>query len=582
MCRGEQSFENLNGTWNFAFDFGVSGVERKWQECGDEAFPLNITVPFCPESKLSGIEHTDFIPAVWYRKRITLTGEQLTGKVLIHFGAVDYECKLWVNKKLCGEHRGGYSSFTFDITDYLIAGENELTLYSYDDVRSENQPYGKQSKIYQSQMCSYTRTTGIWQTVWLEFVPKHYITRYLVTPHVADSKISVKVFTNGKKETSEIKITAFYDGKEVGHETASVMGGECYENNTVAVVKLSELHLWNVDTPNLYDLTIELISNGEVTDKISGYFGMRSVELGSDGLYINGKITYMRTILDQGFFPDGIYTSPSDEDLKRDILLSKSLGFNGGRMHQRVFEERTLYWADKLGYLCWGEYANNNFMNTGEGLKNFLPEWLETLQRDYNHPCIIGWMPFNESYWSKDLDPLIQPIVYEATKLFDSTRPVVDAAGGFHYKTDMFDVHEYEQDPQKLKEKLDLMLEDEEYFHNPLNNRVLAGHKYYGQPYWISEYGGTFWNPDLKEGDDGWGYGDNPQTEQEFAERYYGLTKVLLDNPRVCGFCYTQLTDIEQEQNGLFNYDRSPKFSKETYEMIKKANALPAAIEQQK
>lgn len=561
------SWQNLNGEWDFLFDFGNSGVERCFylNENFNTREIHKITVPFCPESKLSGIEYVDFMAAVWYRRTVTLTESELSGRVLIHFGAVDYRAKLWVNEQFVGTHVGGYSSFTFDITEFVKEGENVITLYAEDDSRSEHQPHGKQSQPYYSKACDYTRTTGIWQTVWLEFVPAEYVKSYRVYPNIDDATLRVELKTNAENGT-KAEFLAYYDGKKVGSATATVSYGVAS-----ATVSLSELHLWAVGQPELYDLEIVM---GE--DTVRGYFGMRRIDIKPDALYINGKPVFMRTVLDQGFNPEGIYTAPSDEFLRHDIELAMDAGFNGARLHQRVFEERTLYWADKLGYIVWGEYANNNMQYDGRGIGDFLPEWMEVLERDFNHPAIIGWCINNESYWMKDLDPINQTTIYDVTKRLDPTRPVIDASGGIHYVSDMFDVHDYTQDPQKLAEKLNPMLDDPSFVHNPLHNAQFKEKKgifVEGQPYWVSEYGGIHW------GTDGWGYGGRIATIEDFLYRYEGLTKVLLDHPRICGFCYTQLTDVEQECNGLYRYDRSKKFSDEVYDRIRAATSAPAAIE---
>ncbi|MBO7405629.1 MAG: beta-galactosidase, partial [Clostridia bacterium] len=248
------------------------------------------------------------------------------------------------------------------------------------------------------------------------------------------------------------------------------------------------------------------------------------------------------------------------------------LGTNGARLHQRVFEERTLYWADRLGYLVWGEYANNQALNDAGGIASFLPEWMETVRRDFSHPSIIGWCPENESYWMHDVNPVCQEMYYAVTKAMDPTRPVIDSSGGVHYRTDMYDIHDYEQDPAVLKANLDKMLDDPAHVHNPIHQEPLRTQVYEGQPYWVSEYGGSFWDPRLAPG-------ENPEGEKRFVRHYAELTSVLMDNPRVCGFCYTQLTDVEQEQNGLYKYDRSRKFSDEMYDVIREVNIRRAAME---
>lgn len=562
------SWMNLNGEWEFRFDFGNSGLEREFH-CYDnfkDGDVRAITVPFCPESRLSGIAYTDWIAAVWYSRTVNLTAEQVKGRVLIHFGAVDYHSVLWVNEQRAGEHKGGYSSFTYDITDFVHEGENRLTLYAEDDLRSGKQPFGKQSDRYRSYACSYTRTTGIWQTVWLEFVPEDYIRYAKITPFIHENCVRIEAEVSGG---TTVTAEAFYDGRPVGKASARVVYG-------IATITLpvDELHLWDVGQPELYDLVLTL----DDTDRLNSYFGMRSVELKQGALHLNGKPLFMRTVLDQGFNPEGVYTFPSDDYLKHDIELSMELGFNGARLHQRVFEERTLYWADKLGYIVWGEYANGVALCDESGIGNFLPEWMEVVRRDYSHPALIGWCPENESYWKKDNNPICQTMFYDVTKQMDPYRPVIDASGGVHWKTDMFDIHDYDQNPDSLRKNLQRMVEDPTYLHNPIHQEQLKKHVYRGEPFWVSEYGGTYWKPGNNT--DGWGYGSTPASEAAFAERYAGLTKVLLECPRVCGFCYTQLTDIEQEQNGLYAYDRSPKFSRETYEKIREANMTKAAVEE--
>ena len=572
--RGE--WMNLNGEWDFAFDFGNSG-EARGMAAGTGEFPLKITVPFCPESPLSGIGYTDFIPAVWYRRTLVLD-KLPEGRAILHFGAVDYECTLWINGEKAASHRGGYTSFEADVTEHLKAGENVLVLSARDDVRSARQSVGKQSRLYASHDCSYTRTTGIWQTVWLEFVPETYLLKARMVPHAVDGALDVTLFARGARSGDQARLTARYEGRVVGTAQAGFSGGQASARLTV-----SEKHLWFPGEPALYDLTVELMrgETGRAVDTVESYFGLRDVALTDRALTVNGRPVFMRTVLDQGFNPQGIYTGPSDEFLRRDIELSMALGFNGARLHQRVFEERTLYWADKLGYLVWGEYASGVALDSAEAIERILPEWMEAVERDFNHPALIGWCPMNETYHSMVLDEATHPILYRVTKAMDPTRPVIDASGGMHYETDMFDVHDYEQDPEKLRAYLAPMLDDPAAFHCPIERYVGRAPRrpieYHNQPYWVSEFGGT--TCAFTQTGNAWGYGNACRTEEEFARRYEGLVQVLLSHPRVCGFCYTQLTDIEQEQNGLYLYDRSPKHEAWVYERIRRANQALAAIE---
>ena len=558
---------NLNGTWQFFMDMENTGRERKLflTERFLKEIPQEILVPFCPESRLSGIGYTDFIPAVWYRRTVELGEDCLSGRTLLHFGAVNFHTVVWVNGQQAGEHSGGYASFSLDVTKLLHPGENELIVYAENNVRSRMQPCGKQAISRESQGTSYTRTTGIWQTVWLEFLPADYISSAKITPLVQNEQVLVQLEIRGG---SRITAQVFLDGKTISESSVPIVGGQA-----VMMLSVPDPILWDVGQPNLYDLVLTL----DTGDCVRSYFGMRSIEIQKDGLYLNGRPFFMRTILDQGFYPEGIYTAPTDADLKNDILLSMDLGFNGARFHQKAFEARSLYWADQLGYLVWGETACNPIRTSPAAFTRIAAELAEIVNRDYSHPCIIGWMPENETYWRRDeLNEENQRTLWQITKQLDPYRPVIDASGGVHFDTDMFDVHDYNQDPESLRQSLACMADDPEAYHNPCHIEICRLNQYKGQPFWVSEYGGTFWNPDDPNG---WGYGNAPNTEEEFADRYAGLTAALLEHPRVCGFCYTQLTDIEQEQNGLYQYDRSRKFSDMVYDIIRKANQASAAFE---
>ena len=548
---------NLNGEWDFEFDFGNSGLRAGVLE--KDEWSRKINVPFCPESKLSGIEYTDFIAAVWYRKSVTVTEAQLEGRVLIHFGAVDYETYLYVNGEEAGCHKGGYTSFTFDITEFLTAGENVIAVNARDDVRDPLVPRGKQSELYNSHGCDYTRTTGIWQTVWLEFVPKAYVKSFKLFPDTVNATLGVSAVVEGE---GAFKAEAFYDGRLVGSFEKTAAGFVSGD------IKLSETHLWEVGCGRLYDLKITF---GD--DEISSYFGLRDIRIDGYKVLINGKSVFQRLVLDQGFYADGIYTAPSDEALEKDIRLSLAVGFNGARLHQKVFEPRFLYHCDRLGYIVWGEFGNWGLDYSRDGaLEAMLPQWCESVARDFNHPAIVGWCPFNET-WDRDgrkqNDELLR-IIYRVTKQLDETRPCIDTSGNFHVETDIFDVHDYEQKVEIFKGNYDRLMTEGVLFEHFPDRQEYDGKK----PAFVSEYGGIQWS--LGSRGDAWGYGNAPKSEQEFIDRYKGLTDALLDNERMFGFCYTQLYDIEQEQNGLYYYDRSPKFDPELFRRI---NSRKAAIE---
>ncbi|MCL2407467.1 MAG: beta-galactosidase [Defluviitaleaceae bacterium] len=569
MKRGENDWINLNGIWDFEFDFSRSGLDRKFYETG--VYTKQITVPFCPESILSGIGFTDFIPACWYRRTVDIPSHRLSGTVLLHFGAVDYFCAVYINGKRAGSHKGGYSSFNFDITSYLTPGENTIVVYVEDDVRGGKQPRGKQCPDFNSRGCDYTRTTGIWQTVWLEFTPKQRIVSYKAVPDVNNCAVDITLKLAGDTNGMAVNASASFNGSGMGSVEAIVNG------NTAALrLNLKESHIWDAGVPNLYDLSLELKNAGEAIDNVNGYFGLRSVYIKDGSIYLNNRPLFQRLVLDQGFYPDGIYTAPTDEALKRDIEISMALGFNGARLHEKVFEERFLYHADRLGYLVWGEHANWGLdITVPDGLHNFLPEWLEVMERDFNHPSIIGWCPFNETWdmdGRKQYDDTLR-VVYLATKAADPTRPVIDTSGNFHVITDIYDMHDYDQNVESFEKKYKYLKKGE--IHEMYPHRQ----KHEEQPFFVSEYGGAWWSNEAKDKNASWGYGDRPTSVEEFLARYTGLTDALLSSEGICAFCYTQLYDIEQEENGLYTYDRKPKFPQDVYDAIRTVNTKKAAIE---
>ena len=556
-----KNWMTLNGEWDFCLDNARSGEARGLHRDYSD-YDLRILVPFCPQSKLSGLELKDFMYGVWYHRTVSLDKEQIAGRVVLHIGAADFRTTVYVNGERIGSHVGGYVSFAFDISKAVRSGSNDIAIFCEDDERNPHIPRGKQSEEYYSHGCDYTRTTGIWQSVWLEFTPKTFIRSFRLYPDVAANSVTVSAVLAGH---GDLKIVALYDGREVGSAFCATACG-----NVTVSIPLSETHLWEVGHGRLYDLCL---SFGE--DEVKSYFGLRNVCMDGYRFLLNGKSVFQRLVLDQGFYPDGIYTAPSDEALHGDVLLSKQLGFNGARLHQKVFEERFLYHCDKEGYLVWGEYPNWGLDHTREdAVYTFLPEWTEELERDFNHPSIIGWCPFNET-WNvgdrKQFDPFLR-LVYRTTKAIDPTRPCIDTSGNYHVETDIYDLHDYDQDVDVFRESLRSFAEEDK-----LNDHCGDRQSYTpGLPVFYSEYGGIKWAKTTENSATSWGDGNAPKTEEEYKARYKGLTDALLDNPKVFGFCYTQLTDIEQEQNGCYYYDRTPKFDSAFYYEV---NSRKAAIE---
>lgn len=569
------NWTNLNGEWEFCIDSGNSGIERKLFE--QPSLEQKIIVPFCPESVLSGIGCTDFMPAVWYAKNIDITKEQLAGRVVLHIGACDYKTILYVNGEEVGTHIGGYTSFSFDISEKLKEGENRIVIYAEDDTRSKIQPSGKQCRRWRSVGCFYTRTTGIWQTVWLEYLPKTYIKNVKINATNLNGKVLLDVKLNEYAQNMQFKAEIFYNGEKLTEEAFPVDG---VANGYSIDVK--PVYLWEPSNPNLYDIRYTLLKENKEEDVVDGYFGIRRIDVDGYKIRLNGKSIFQRLILDQGFYPDGICTAPSDEALKKDIEYAQKLGFNGARLHQKVFEERFLYHADKMGYLVWAEYGDWGIDGASPYILHaMLPQWLERMERDYNHPSIVCWCPYNEV--GEMYDPVIRGVletnitaVYQATKALDATRPVVDVSGWYHTEdTDIFDVHDYEQDVEIFAEHYKKHAEGEFF----ANFEVVPENK--SRPYMVSEFGGMRWSKENFAYNVSWGYGKGPNDLEEVCNRYEKWTEVLLSTPNISGFCYTQLTDVEQEQNGLYNYDRTNKFPDEVYERIRKANEKLAEIEKE-
>ena len=573
-----KNWRNLNGLWEFEWDYGCSAVQRRlWEK---ETFAHTILVPFCPESKLSGLAHTDFIPGVAYRRTFSLSEQELSGRVLLHFGAVDYEAWVYVNGQPAGTHKGGYTSFSLDVTPYVTAGENTLFVAARDDVRSGLQPKGKQADQYYSSGCDYTRTTGIWQTVWLEFVPETYLQYARYYPDPQNGCVTVSGLAKGE---GTLRLTALWAGKPVGEKTIAVQDGFF-----TTQLDLEEIHLWEAGKGGLYTLLLSLEN-----DQVSSYFGLRTVAFQGRKFLLNGKPLFQRFVLDQGFYPDGIYTAPTEEDLIRDITLSFAAGFNGARLHEKVFEPRFLYHCDRLGYLVWGEFPNWGLDHSHPlATEIVLNQWSEAVERDCNHPAIIGWCPFNETWGyheEKEQNALLSSL-YKLTKRLDPTRPCIDASGNFRVLSEVYDIHDYDQNTETFRQRWDSFTEkirenggsipqDDAFFQDLPWGEHGKGpffqQPYQGQPIFLSEYGGIRWVENTVEG---WGYGNAPTTAEEFFARYKGLTEALLQNPEIFGFCYTQLYDIEQEINGLYTYDRKEKFP---ISIIREINQQNAACEEE-
>lgn len=549
---------NLNGAWSYEFDFSKSGIERALFQ--SKKFQSSIIVPFCPESPLSGVGHKDFINAMWYQREINIPETWNDQRIILHMGGVDYKSTVYIDGKEVFVHYGGSSSFSIDITSYVQAGAtSNLVIYVEDDLRSKQQTAGKQSLRLHSYSCLYTRVTGIWQTVWMEAVDKGGLKHCRITPDLDNKQFIFEPEFYDSDRAATFKVSIRDNNKQVysGQVPAS--------NSSFVVAQLKNPKTWSPESPFLYDIEFSVLdAKGRLIDQITSYAGMRKVELKGARFYLNNEPYYQRLVLDQGYYPDGQWTAPTDEQLKRDIQLGKEAGFNGARLHQKVFEPRYLYWADQLGYLVWGESASWGMNWTDPvAARNMLIEWEECVARDYNTPSLVAWSPLNET-WMDEVDGQRNRLsndLYFMTKRLDRTRPVVTVSGGYHAGfTDIYAEHTYQQDPILLYKQLSGGEEGKPYVFRPEKSAP-----YKGEAYMIDEFGGIQWIKEMKAQEvsgqeEFWGYGKPPKTLDEFYTRLEEQVNVILSLDHITGFCYTQIVDVELEKNGIYTYDREKKF----------------------
>lgn len=549
---------NLNGRWDFEFDDGNAGIEEGWFT-GTRKFSRNILVPFCFESAKSGIGDTSFHPWVWYQRAIDIPGAWKGRRVLLHFGAVDYRAQVWVNGRMAGAHEGGHVPFRSDITPLLKAGANIITVRAEDPPTDRYIPRGKQYWEPKSRGIFYTRTTGIWQPVWLEATGESYLERVRVTP-MNDGSVRFEADIQRPREDSEFHAT-IRSGSNVVAGAMSVNDG----TRATASAFVRNAKLWSIQTPNLYDVIFELRSGGRVLDRVHSYFGFRSIAVEGGRVAINGRPVYLKFVLDQGYWPESTLTPPSDDAIQYDIRLAKEMGFNGARKHQKLEDPRFLYWADKMGFLVSSEMANAYLYDEGY-VERFTREWIEALNRDYNHPSIIMWVPINESWGTPNLrEPRQQAhlkALYTLTKSFDPVRLVIDNDGWEHTDmTDLFATHDYIARGDLLESKYKDLGRPGAPVPNVSRLSLIPGYAYNGTPFYLSEFGGIAYIPaGAKVPAESWGYSGVEKTQDAALKRLTGLYEAIASTPAFIGICYTQLTDVEQEVNGLLTFDRKPKF----------------------
>lgn len=563
---------NLNGKWDFAFDDENIGVEKEWYR-NDFSYDQSINVPYAYQSKMSGIQDTSFHDYVWYRRNFKISSDWKNQRIILHFGAVDYRVWVYVNEKFVGYHEGGHVSFSFDITNQLNWKDNETIVVRVEDPSTdESIPRGKQFWKEKSDGIWYTRTTGIWQTVWIEPVNQTRISNLKFTPNIDDGDISCTFNVLGDFKNKKVHIEISFRGEQIISDTIEII--DKYNKRIFNIFNLyifrtashDDGWTWTPDNPNLFDVKLTLEDQKEnALDEIESYFGMRKVHNEDGKVYLNNKPYYQKLILDQGYWPDGLLTAPTDEDFKKDIELALEMGFNGCRKHQKVEDPRFLYWADHLGFLVWGECPANISYNE-EAAARLTREWIEIIERDYNHPSIIVWVPLNESWGVPNIRENKQQqshslALYHLIHSLDTSRLVISNDGWELTKTDICAIHNYQHGTKEEKLKNEqfrqsLFTKEDILKSTPAHRKVYANrYEHQGEPILLTEFGGIGYKIDS---DSGWGY-TSVKSEKEFIQEYKRIMDAVYSSKVLHGYCYTQLTDVEQEINGLLTYDRQPK-----------------------
>lgn len=572
-----QEWENLNGTWDFLFDDRNVGEKEKYYA----KFPgeLQIQVPFTYETKLSGIGDEKRHDHVWYRKTFKADKNRLDKEnLMLHFEGSDFYTKVWVNGELAGSHRGGYSRFSFDISGFIIDGENEIVVKA-DDSFDMAQPRGKQRWKDENFGCWYVQTTGIWKTVWMEYVPVINLASLKITPLLdkdcAELELEIKSAGYSRELTAEVEIS--FQGTFVNKLVIAVPESHVTARMNVFSQEADEwgVRTWSPERPDLYDISIRILEDGKVCDEVQSYFGMREIRIDRGNILLNGRPLYQRLILDQGYWEDSHLTPPNEEALVEDIDKIMQLGYNGLRKHQKVEDERFLYWCDVKGMLVWSEVPAA-YRFSDEAVREFTEEWMDIVRQNYNHPSIITWTPFNESWGIPKVETdkkqqQFTEAIYYLTKSFDQFRPVIVNDGWEHTISDIITLHDYEEYGELFYDRYNQYKEEiftTDIYHSNHKSAMANGYAYKGQPVIISEYGGIA----FQNGESGWGYGNKVQDEAEFIKRFDSITTAIKKTPYICGFCYTQVTDVQQEINGLMNIDRSFKVSPQA---IKEINERP-------
>ncbi|MDR2027931.1 MAG: glycoside hydrolase family 2 [Treponema sp.] len=563
FVREPDSWSCLNGSWDFAFDDRKEGLEGEWFR----SFPAarKITVPFTYETPKSGIGDPAMHEVVWYHRNIPVEKNKHPGKsVILHFEGSDYHTELWVNGHFAGAHDGAYTRFSFDITRLAREGQNDITL-RVEDSFDITQPRGKQRWRNESFGCWYIQTTGIWKTVWLEYVPREHICSVKMSPLFSEGKLKIEADLCAPCSDPApcfLEAAVSFQGTPVTSLLIPVTKQHLEMTADLVNTGVNEwgFFRWEPEHHPLYDIRFRLLKEGNTLDEVLSYFGMREIRIEGSLILLNGAPLYQRLILDQGYWKESHLTPPDEKALITDIDRVLAAGYNGVRKHQKIEDERFLYWADVKGLLVWSEMAAA-YEYRDAAVSNFTREWMEIVRQNYNHPSIITWVPFNESWGipavkTDTAQQHFTEALYYLTKAYDQSRPVIVNDGWEHTVSDIITLHDYEERGEVFLGRyagLDAILNNLIY-HNQSKSAFARGYGYRGQPLIISEFGGCAFN-----NGEGWGYGNKVNTGEEFIKRFDAITTAIKKIDRICGYCYTQLTDVQQEINGLMDMDRNFK-----------------------
>jgi beta-galactosidase/beta-glucuronidase len=565
-----ERWTSLNGEWQFTFD----DARRHTSPHEAIAWDRHIVVPFAPEAAASGIGDQDFHQVCWYRR--TFANDDINmapgQRCILHFGAVDYAARVWVNGIVVAEHEGGHTPFSADITDALASGgangEHELVVRTEDDPADLAKPRGKQDWLREPHSIWYPRTSGIWQTVWLEPVPATHLKVLRWTPHFDGFEIGCEIGVAGPLRdglTAEVRL--WHGDTLLADDTYLLLGQEANRKIALSDPGIDDSRnelLWSPEHPTLFDAEVILRCEGRVLDTVRSYTALRSVAINRDRLMLNGRPYPLRLVLDQGYWPDTLMTAPSDAALRRDVELARAMGFNGVRKHQKIEDPRYLYWADRLGLLVWEEMPSV-YAFSPRSMTRLIREWTEVIERDYSHPCVIVWVPFNESWGVPNLTSMqahrnAVEALYHLTRMLDGTRPVIGNDGWEASATDILGIHDYDASPLRLKARYEVADPVRTLFDQRRpGGRILTldGFPHRGQPIVLTEFGGIAFRT-ASAVEHTWGY-SSADSPERFFEHYRALLEVANETLMFSGFCYTQFADTFQEANGLLNADRTPK-----------------------